>query len=187
MAEGARRAGRGRAAGAVERVAAAARGCESGRIWGPQGAGEGRGGAPGARMALNPHPSPLTQAQALLGAACTHVDLHCGADRRLEVVALGLGRVEDLDRVEAAGHAHERRRVKVGLELACTQRGRAGGLLCIFIVVKWVVGWLCGFDWVHVGRGWRTVGFRLGVARNGRKACLPLRAAQAAHGCVLRR
>ena len=32
------------------------------------------------------------------------VDLHNGADGRLEVVALGLGRVEDLDRVQTAGH-----------------------------------------------------------------------------------
>ena len=54
----------------------------------------------------------------------TQVDLHDGADGRLEVVSLRLWRVEDLDRVEAAGHLHERRGVEVGLELSCVQRRR---------------------------------------------------------------
>eukprot|EP00965_Chrysotila_dentata_P045002 1494767-Pleurochrysis_carterae.AAC.5 len=49
-------------------------------------------------------------------------DLHDGADGGLEVVALWLGRVEDLDRVQPAGHLHQRRRVEVGLELARVER-----------------------------------------------------------------
>ena len=60
-----------------------------------------------------------TQTQTL---ACTHLD-H-GSDRRLEVVAFGLGRIEDLDRVQPAGDLHQWRRVEVGLELARIESGR---------------------------------------------------------------
>ena len=45
----------------------------------------------------------------------THVQLEHGADRRLQVVALRLRRVEDLDRMRAAGDAHQRRAVEVRL------------------------------------------------------------------------
>mmetsp|Transcript_8266 Transcript_8266/g.18466 ORF Transcript_8266/g.18466 Transcript_8266/m.18466 type:complete len:218 (-) Transcript_8266:58-711(-) len=51
------------------------------------------------------------------------MDLDHRADGRLEVVALGLGRVKNLHRVEATRHLHQWRRVKVGLELASVEGG----------------------------------------------------------------
>lgn len=42
-----------------------------------------------------------------------HVDLDDGTDGRLQVIALRFRRVEDLDRMSATGHAHQRSIVKV--------------------------------------------------------------------------
>mmetsp|Transcript_14985 Transcript_14985/g.34329 ORF Transcript_14985/g.34329 Transcript_14985/m.34329 type:complete len:504 (+) Transcript_14985:753-2264(+) len=54
--------------------------------------------------------------------AFAQVHLHDGADGSLEVVALWLGCVEDLDRVQPARDLHERRRVEVRLELTGIER-----------------------------------------------------------------
>ena len=52
------------------------------------------------------------------------VDLQHGPDGGLDVVALGLGREEDLDGVGPAGHGEQRRVEEVGLELLGVEGGR---------------------------------------------------------------
>lgn len=53
----------------------------------------------------------------------THVDLDHRADGCLQVVPLGLGRVEDLDGMRASGDGQQWAAVKVHLELAGVERG----------------------------------------------------------------
>ena len=48
--------------------------------------------------------------------------LHHRADSSLEIIALWLGREEDLDRMKPAGHLHEWCGIKIGLELAGVER-----------------------------------------------------------------
>lgn len=56
-------------------------------------------------------------------ALLAHVDLDHGADGCLQVVPLGLGRVEDLHGVRAPGDGQQRAAVKVHLELSGIQCG----------------------------------------------------------------